>query len=313
MRTFGVATFCRAAVAALRGVGRRECFGHLEVGGVVVAVGERDRVLARVREHVEFLRRAAADAARVRAHGAELELQALEDRGVGAVHGLVTLLERGVVEVERVRVLHRELARAHHAEARPDLVAELGLDLVEIDRQLAVALQLAARDVGDHFLVRRAVAERAVVPVLDAQQLRAELVPAAGFDPQLGGLHGRHQHFERAGAVHLLADDGLDLAQHAQADRQPRVHAAGEAADQAGAQHQLVADDLGIGGNVAQGSDGIGRESHFASGGQKKTVPWYQSAPTTPASPGCTALPRCANTPRYLSWRPHPPARRRHP
>jgi hypothetical protein len=30
--------------------------------------------------------------------------------------------------------------------------------------------------------------------VLDAQQLRAHLVEAAGLLPQLGGLHHRHQH-----------------------------------------------------------------------------------------------------------------------
>jgi hypothetical protein len=44
--------------------------------------------------------------------------------------------------VERIGVLHQEFARAHHAEARADLVAELGLDLVEVDRQLLVAGQL---------------------------------------------------------------------------------------------------------------------------------------------------------------------------
>ena len=43
------------------------------------------------------------------------------------------------VGVEGVGVLHEELAAAHEAEARPDLVAELGLDLVEVERQLAVA------------------------------------------------------------------------------------------------------------------------------------------------------------------------------
>ena len=45
---------------------RRQRRGHLEVRGVVVAVGERDRVFAGIREHVEFLGRAAADGARVR-------------------------------------------------------------------------------------------------------------------------------------------------------------------------------------------------------------------------------------------------------
>jgi hypothetical protein len=41
-----------------------------------------------------------------------------------------------LVGVERVRVHHDELATAHQAEARADLVAELVLDLVAVDRQL---------------------------------------------------------------------------------------------------------------------------------------------------------------------------------
>ncbi len=45
--------------------------GGLDVRGVVVAVRECDRVLARVGEHVKFVRDAAADVAPVRLHGAE--------------------------------------------------------------------------------------------------------------------------------------------------------------------------------------------------------------------------------------------------
>jgi hypothetical protein len=41
----------------------------------------------------------------------------------------------------------------------------------------------------------------------------------------------------------------LDLAQHAHAERQPGVEAGGELADQAGPQHQLVADDFRAGGD----------------------------------------------------------------
>jgi len=51
----------------------------------------------------------------------------------------------------------------------------------------------------------------------------------------------------RAGAVHLFADDRLYLAQDAQAERQPRIDARGEAPDEARAQHQAVAHDLGLG------------------------------------------------------------------
>ena len=47
----------------------------------------------------------------------------------------------------------------------------------------------------------------ALVAVLDAQHLLAVIVIAAGFAPQVGGLDRRHQQFDRAGAVLLLAHD----------------------------------------------------------------------------------------------------------
>ena len=157
--------------------------------------------------------------------------------------------------MEGVGVLHDELARAHDAKARPHLVAELGLDLVEVHRQLAVALELAPRDVGDHFLVRGPGDEVALVPILEAQQLRPVLAPAARLLPQLRRLHHRHHQLERAGAVHLLADDALDLLQHPQAQRQPAVQPRRQAPDEPGAQHQLVADDLRLGGGLLHGVD----------------------------------------------------------
>src|SRR6185436_3033424 len=105
------------------------------------------------------------------------------------------------------------------------------------------------------LLVRRAEAEVALVAILEAQQLGAVLVPASRFLPQLGRLHRRHQHFLRAGAVHLFAHDRLDFAQRAQTERQPGVDAGGELADHARAQHQFVGDGLGVGGGFANGRE----------------------------------------------------------
>ena len=133
---------------------------------------------------------------------------------------------RGFVGVERIRVLHHEFARAHHAEARPDLVAELGLDLIEIDRQLLVAPDLLARDVGDHLLVTSGCTTKSrSCRSLSRSSSGPYLLPAAGLLPQLGGLDHRHHELERARAVHFLAHDALDLAQRAQAERHPRVDA----------------------------------------------------------------------------------------
>ena len=186
----------------------------------------------------------AADAAGVGEHRAKLDAQAGEDVGVGGVHALIGFGETGLIDVKRIGVLHDELARPHYAEARADFVAELGLDLIKIGGQIAVAADLVAYQIGDDFLVGRTEAERALVPVLDAQQLGAILLPAPGFLPQVGRLHHRHQDFLCARGVHFLAHDGFHLAQDAQTQRQPTVQSGREFADHAGAQHQLMADDL---------------------------------------------------------------------
>ena len=98
---------------------------------------------------------------------------------------------------------------AHQTEAGPNLVPELGLDLVEVDRELAIARDLAAHDVGDHLLVRRTETELALVAVLDPQQLLAVALPSPRLLPELGRLHRRHRELDRAGGVHLPADDRL--------------------------------------------------------------------------------------------------------
>jgi hypothetical protein len=111
----------------------------------------------------------AADGARIRLHGAEIQAAALENAAVGGVHHLVGLGQGVMVQVEGVGVLHQEFPRPHDPEAGPDFVAEFGLDLVEVHRQLLVAAQLPARQVGNDLLVGGAKAEFALVAVLDAQ------------------------------------------------------------------------------------------------------------------------------------------------
>ena len=159
------------------------------------------------------------------------------------------------VFVEGVGVLHGELAPTHQAKARTALVAELGLNLVQVLGQLLVAFELLARDVGDDFFAGGLNHEIAPMAVLDAQQLGAHLVKAAGFLPQLSGLHHRHGHFNGTSAVHFFAHDGFDLAHHAQPHGHIAIDPGAQLFDHAGARHQLVADDLGVRGGFFQGRD----------------------------------------------------------
>ncbi|MND98688.1 hypothetical protein D3C80_910500 [compost metagenome] len=203
----------------------RHGFGFFDVGGVVGAVAEHDVVFTGLGQYVELVGAGTADGAVVGFYRAELQAQTGEHVAVGLVHAVVGDLQRRLVGVEGVGVLHDEFAAAHQAEAWADFVTEFGLDLVQVDRQLLVAAQFVAHQIGDDFFVGRAGAEVATVAILEAQQFRAVLFPAPGFLPQLSRLRAWHQHFERAGSVHFFTNDGFDLAHYPQAHRQPGVQA----------------------------------------------------------------------------------------
>ena len=100
-----------------------------------------------------------------------------------------------------------------------------------------------------------AKAEIALVAIRDFKHLRPELRPAPGFFPQLGGLHRRHQQFNRAGAVHFFAHHGLHPAQHPQAQRHPGIQPGPQPLDEPGAQHEFVADELGLGRSLLGGGN----------------------------------------------------------
>jgi hypothetical protein len=80
--------------------------------------------------------------------------------------------------------------------------------------------------------------------VADPQHLLAVGLVTSALPPQLGGLNGRHQQFNRAGAILFFAHDGADLLQRPKAERQEGVYAGGLLAHHAGTQHQPVRSDF---------------------------------------------------------------------
>lgn len=169
------------------------------------------------------------------------------------------------IAVEGIGILHRELAPAHHAEARTALVAELRLNVIEVHGKLAPALDFLTGNVGDDLFRSRLDHEVAVVTILEAKKLGAVLFPAAGFLPKFGRLHQRHQQLDRTRAVHFLADDLLNLADRAQADRHIGVNAGGKLLIIAGTDHVLLADHISIGRRFFQRGKEIGTGAHFFS------------------------------------------------
>src|SRR2546427_3257638 len=80
--------------------------------------------------------------------------------------------------------------------------------------------------------------------------------------PDLGGVDHGHRDLLPADGVHLLPDDRVDLVEDALAERQEQVDAGAELADEAGAEHELVAQRFGVGGIFPEGWDERLRAAH---------------------------------------------------
>ena len=160
-----------------------------------------------------------------------------------------------LVPVERVRVLHDELADADEPAARTRLVPVLDREVVPDLRQLLVRADLT-RVEGERLLVRHREDEPPAGPIGDTEDLG---VVAAGLLPQLGRRQHRAEPLLAADRVHLLADDLDDVLVNAPAEREEAPHPGAELPDEAAAHEELVADRLGVGGILAQGRKEEGR------------------------------------------------------
>ena len=95
---------------------------------------------------------------------------------------------------------------------RPRLIAKLGLNLIPDLRQLLVAAQFFARDIGHDLFVRHAQAQIGALAVFQAKHVVAHHRPASAGLPNLARMQ-RRQIELLPNLVHLLADDAHDLVE----------------------------------------------------------------------------------------------------
>ncbi len=125
------------------------------------------------------MRVVAADRAAGRPHRDRGQVHAFVSAQI-ADHVPVIGMQRGLaVDVEGVAVLHQELAPPHHAKARPQLVTEFPLDMIQRQRQVLVAGDMRAKDVGDHLFVGGTIQQLALLAVGDPQHFLAVIAIAA--------------------------------------------------------------------------------------------------------------------------------------
>ena len=133
-------------------------------------------VLADLHRSQELLGFEAAHRAGHGVHRHVLQVETVEDALVCAALVHVGLDEAFLVEGEGVGVLHDELAAADQAGARTELVAVLGLDLVQGRGQVLVRGIHVLHQQGEHFLVRGSQQVVATLAIVQLEEGRAVLL-----------------------------------------------------------------------------------------------------------------------------------------
>ena len=241
---------------------RRSARRLLDVGRVAATFAVNDFVFTGLGRDHEFVREFAAHHAGIGLDRNRLESAPLKNARISIVHFPVADLRGLIGRIKAVGVLHDEFPGAHEAEARADFIAKLGLNLIEILRQLAVGTDFNGHQGGDDFFVGGTQEPFAFGVVLQPEQHLAGGLVAPAPLPDFGRLESGHQDFHRAGAVHLFADDLLHLAERAQSERKKSVKAASQLADETGAQQQLVRRDFRVGRRFFQRGNECLRPAH---------------------------------------------------
>ena len=164
----------------------------------------------------------------------------------------VGVFKTGIVNVERVRVLHHELAAAQNPRARACFIAVLGLNLVDHQRKVLIGGVLPLDHLGEQFLVRGPEQVVRSTTVLQTEQVVPVLGPPTGRLIRLLGDQGGEMHFLKARAVHFLPDDPLDIAKRVITQRQPGEHPGRNTSDVTGPHQQSVAGHFSISRIIAQ-------------------------------------------------------------
>ena len=234
--------------------------------GLVAALLTKNQVIFAVRsiQH-EFMSDLTAHNAGIALHHHRFNAHATVDAQIGVVFFLVVTVQVFLAGVETVGILHQEFANADKTAAGTGFVTVLGLELVEHHRQLLVAVEHVAHQVGHGLFVGHGEHHVVVVAVLEAQQFFADGLVTARFAPEFSGLHHRQVHFDTANLVHFFADDVYNLLDHAETHRHHGIDTGRDGLDVAAAHEEDVGGHGGIAGRFAERHVKILGEFHFRS------------------------------------------------
>ena len=206
--------FQRSSIALRRQIRNRfqPRIGFLQVRRVITSIAAHNLVFARRSPHHELMRLLSSHRPRIRLHHQVLQFAPVKDAAVGGVVLLIGNVEPGGIHVERVRVLHHELAHPQQPRFGPQLVTKLGRNLIPDLRQLLVTPQFLQRNRGHDFFFRHAQRQVGALAVFQAKQVVAHQPPAPASLPNFPRMQ-RRQIELLPDPVHLLADNSDDLVE----------------------------------------------------------------------------------------------------
>src|SRR6056297_1242931 len=105
----------------------------LYIGGIFTGIAGNNSILPRFCEHHKFMGRTAANRTTIGFYRTKMQATTLENITIGLIHFLVGEISTGIVKVKRIGILHNEFAPPHETKTRPDLIAKLGLNLIQIE------------------------------------------------------------------------------------------------------------------------------------------------------------------------------------
>ena len=117
--------------------------------------------------------------------------------------------------VERISILHCEFPHPDQPGTRAGFIPEFGLDLVDHERVLRIALGFIPHKLHGSFLMGHAKDKFIAVAVPKPGQFRPDLGVPARCLPKRSRHHDRQLYFLPAQGVHLFPQNLFDLAGHA--------------------------------------------------------------------------------------------------
>ena len=211
----GTAGFCQARLHALCLFGVR----------AVVAMGaDHKAVFAVGRFEHEFMGTGSTHDAGIGLDGNAVQPAPGKDPQIGVEDPGVIGIQIGKVPVKAVGILHEKLANPQQPASRTRFVTNLGLNVVEHHRQVPVGAKEVLGNVGHGFFVGHGQDEFTVFSVLEADQLRPDIVIAFGLLPELRRVEDRHGDLDPGNAVQFFPNDIFDFFRDAMSQRQQGIN-----------------------------------------------------------------------------------------